>query len=88
MVSETFARRFFGNEDPIGKHFGRKLGESREFEIVGVARDARYFARGLDRPSGPLFFLPEAQAEYSQTSSARCSCATSSLRPDPTLTCR
>jgi len=67
VVSETFARRFFGNEDPIGKLFGRKLGESREFEIVGVARDARYFTRGLDRPSGPLFFLPEAQAEYSQT---------------------
>ena len=32
-----------------------------------MARDARYFTRGLDRPSGPLFFLPEAQAEYSQT---------------------
>jgi predicted permease len=67
VVSETFARRFFGNEDPIGKHFGRKPEASREFEIVGVAKDARYFTHDLDQPSGPLFFLPEAQAEYTQT---------------------
>ena len=32
-----------------------------------MARDARYFTRSLDQPSGPLFFLPEAQAEYAQT---------------------
>ena len=67
VVSEAFARKFFGDADPIGKHFGRKADGSREFEIVGVARDARYFTRSLDQPSGPLFFLPEAQAEYAQT---------------------
>ncbi len=67
VVSETFARKFFGDDDPIGKHFGRKPEATREFEIVGVARDARYFTRSLDRPSDPLFFLPEAQAEYAQT---------------------
>ena len=67
VVSETFARRFFGGDDPIGKHFGRKPEATGEFEIVGVARDARYFTRSLDRPSDPLFFLPEAQAEYAQT---------------------
>ena len=67
VVSETFARKFFGTEDPIGKHFGRKPEASREFEIIGVARDARYFTHDLDQPSGPLFFLPEAQAEYTQT---------------------
>jgi predicted permease len=67
VVSQTFARKFFGNEDPIGKHFGRTAGASREYEIVGVAKDARYFTGALDRPSGPLFFLPEAQAEYDQT---------------------
>jgi predicted permease len=67
VVSETFALKFFGSEDPIGKHFGRKPEASREFEIIGVARDARYFTHDLDQPSGPLFFLPEAQAEYTQT---------------------
>jgi predicted permease len=68
VVSETFARTFFGNDDPIGKHFGRKPVASREFEIVGVAKDARYFTRTLDQPSGPVFFLPAAQADYAQAS--------------------
>jgi predicted permease len=67
VISESFARRFFSNEDPIGKHFGKAAGESREFEVVGVAKDARYFAHNLDHPSGPFFFVPEAQAEYSRT---------------------
>jgi predicted permease len=66
VISEAFARKFFRNEDPIGKHFGWKPGASREFEVVGVAKDARYSVYNLDRPSGPFFFLPEAQAEYTR----------------------
>ncbi len=67
VISEAFARKFFKNEDPIGKHFGQTPGTSREFEVVGVAKDARYFTRGLDLPSGPFFFLPEAQADYTKS---------------------
>ncbi|HEX8764247.1 MAG TPA: ABC transporter permease, partial [Candidatus Acidoferrum sp.] len=66
VVNEAFARRFFKNEDPIGKHFGREPEASREFEVVGVAKDARYLPFNLDLPIGPFFFLPEAQGEYSQ----------------------
>jgi len=33
---------------------------------LGVAKDALYVTFNLDGPSGPFFFLPEAQAEYSQ----------------------
>ena len=66
VINEAFARKFFRNEDPIGKHFGRKPGANREFEVVGVVKDARYVTYNLDQPSGPFFFLPEAQAEYSQ----------------------
>jgi predicted permease len=66
VINEAFARKFFRNEDPIGKHFGRKPGASREFEVVGVTKDARYVTFNLDRPIGEFFFLPEAQAEYSQ----------------------
>ena len=66
VINEAFARKFFENEDPIGKHFGRKPEANREFEVVGVAKDARYVTFNLDQPSGPFFFLPEAQAEYSQ----------------------
>jgi predicted permease len=67
VVNEAFARKFFKNEDPIGKHFGQTPGTSREFEVVGVAKDARYFTHGLDQPSGPFFFLPEAQADYTKS---------------------
>jgi predicted permease len=66
VISETFARKFFKNEDPIGKHFGKEPAKSSEFEVVGVAKDARYLTFNLDRRILPLFFLPEAQAEYSQ----------------------
>ncbi len=67
VVSEAFARKFFGNEDPIGKHFGRMPSADREFDIIGIVKDARYVASALDQPSLPVFFLPEAQAEYAQT---------------------
>ena len=43
VVSETFVKWFFPNQDPIGKHFGLDLPEySTSFEIVGVVRDAKY----------------------------------------------
>jgi predicted permease len=62
VVNEAFARKFFGDEDPIGKHFGRVENKtSRLYEIVGVARDARYLTYQLDKPVDPLYFLPEAQ---------------------------
>jgi len=66
VISEAFARKFFRDEDPIGKHFGKDPGNSRQFEVVGIVKDARYLPFQLERPIGPFFFLPEAQAEYSQ----------------------
>ena len=39
VINEAFARRFFKNENPTGKYFGRfDLGESRQYEIVGIAK--------------------------------------------------
>ena len=66
VINEAFARKFFRDEDPIGKHFGTRAGASRQFEVVGVARDARFVANNLYQPILPLFFLPEAQADYTQ----------------------
>ena len=65
VINEAFARKFFQNEDPIGKHFGTEADNSRRYEVVGIAKDARYLT--LDKPDGAFFFLPEAQADYSQT---------------------
>jgi len=62
VINEAFARKFFKQEDPIGKHFGRsELGESRQYEIVAIAKDARYLTFELGQPIGPSYFLPEAQ---------------------------
>jgi len=67
VVSEAFARQFFRGDDPIGRHFGRAPDASREFEIVGVTEDARYYTRSIGGPAAPIYFLPETQADYSQT---------------------
>jgi len=59
VVNEAFARRFFPNEDPIGKHFGVGAAFSKSFEIVGIAEDAKY--RQPDRPVFPMYFIPRPQ---------------------------
>ncbi len=66
VINDTFARKFFKNEDPIGKHFGR-LGRdaSRQYEVVGIAKDIRNLTDNLDKPADPFFFLPEAQHDIS-----------------------
>lgn len=62
VVNEAFVRKFFKHEDPIGKHFGRsERGASRQYEIVGIAKDARYLTYNLDQPIAAFFFLPAAQ---------------------------
>jgi predicted permease len=62
VVNEAFARRYFGNQDPVGKHFGRLESQSsRLYEVVGVAKDARYLTIKLGKPVSPMFFLPGVQ---------------------------
>jgi predicted permease len=64
VINEAFARKFFPNEDPIGKHFGRnEIRAASQYEIVGVAKDARYLTTLLDQPITPMVFLPEAQQD-------------------------
>jgi len=67
VINEAFARRFFPHEDPIGRHFGRAPEASGQFEVAGVAKDARYLTESLDQPVRPFFFVPETQAEYAQS---------------------
>jgi predicted permease len=63
VINEAFARKFFKNEDPIGKHFGQGgIEYANNYEIVGVARDARFLTYNLEKPVGPFFFLPNTQS--------------------------
>ena len=64
VINEALARKFFKNQDPIGKHFGRDGLEAGQYEIVGVAKDARYLVETFGKRAAPFFFLPEAQHDF------------------------
>ena len=59
VVSETFARRYWPNDDPIGKRFLIGAVDREERTVVGVVGDIR--VRGLERRSEPQFYLPASQ---------------------------
>jgi predicted permease len=60
IVSESFARRFFGGRPAVGRRFGVDGPESsREIEIVGMVRDIK--PTDLWEPPPPLFYRPAAQ---------------------------
>lgn len=64
VVNESFVKRFFPSEDPIGKHFGvDSMAYAGSFEIVGVIPDFK-----INDPRSPahrLFLRPIAQ-QYTQ----------------------
>jgi len=55
VVNETMARAFWGDGDPVGKHF-RFADRGELYEIVGVARDSQYTTFG--KPPEPYFYVP------------------------------
>ncbi len=67
IVNETFVKRYFPNEDPVGKRFALgnrdddddKNEEEHWITIVGVVRDTR--RQGLDRPIRIESWMPLAQ---------------------------
>jgi predicted permease len=59
IVNETFAKRMFGNENPIGKRAMSSRDEKVEREIVGVVGDVRFF--GAADSSRALVWVPYAQ---------------------------
>lgn len=56
VISESFAKRYWPNESPIGKRFTCAFNERT---IVGVVGDVR--VRGLERQSEPQVYLPSQQ---------------------------
>jgi predicted permease len=71
VINQAFARKFFKGENPLGRHFGQHgIGSEREYEVVGIASDARYFDFDLDKPVAPMFFLAEGQHDRSSKAPA------------------
>jgi predicted permease len=56
VVSESFAREYWPEEDPLGRRFSFGL---QQRVVVGVVGDIR--VRGLEQPSEPQVYLPYGQ---------------------------
>ena len=61
VVSETMARRYWPNEEPIGKRFYIGSEPSDAFAVVGVVPDTRY--RDLREPLASVYY-PLAQSPF------------------------
>ena len=59
VVNQTFANKFFPNQNAIGKRFTYDYSKPDELEIIGVARDAKYARQRDDVP-------PTAYGSYRQ----------------------
>jgi putative ABC transport system permease protein len=69
IVTETFARQFFPNEDPIGKRIkpGISVYEDEKpqmREIIGVVADVK--SRGLSTELKPAYYVPQTQMPFNQ----------------------
>jgi predicted permease len=71
IINESMARRFFGNENPVGRRFGftnsvASCGDAPEpdpgsrIEIIGVVKDVKYAS--LRNEGRAMFYLPYYQA--------------------------
>jgi predicted permease len=69
VINQTMARRFFGDEAPLGKRFGfGRVENSGDIEVVGVARDSRYSRPRQGVPS--IAYLPFPQNALGMTTFA------------------
>jgi putative ABC transport system permease protein len=62
IVNETFAMKFTGGANPVGKHLhepGRPMRPAVDREIVGYVKDAVY--RSLRDPVPPTMYIPVSQ---------------------------
>src|SRR5260370_36720142 len=59
VVNEAFAKLGFGEENPLGRRFKFGEGSGTEFEIVGIARNARDGSLRGELPA--KVYLPFAQ---------------------------
>ena len=60
VINEAAVRKYFPNEDPIGKRFGSSPETSGQLEIVGVLHDAKY--NDVREPAPPTMYVPHTQA--------------------------
>lgn len=65
VVNESFAKLFFANRNPLGKHVTDEYGDKhRAFQVVGVARNSRDHSLRNDVP--PRFFTAAGQEAFDE----------------------
>lgn len=66
IVNETFARRLFPGESPIGKQFSLGSSDAARMQIIGVVEDGKY--AGLNEDQRPFVARPIWQSDIGPTS--------------------
>jgi predicted permease len=57
LINRAMARRYFPNENPLGRHFGWDREKASEYEIVGIVGDTKY--DDLRKVAEPTIYLPQ-----------------------------
>ncbi len=65
IVNETFARRFWPGEDPIGKRFSAGRADAPKMQVIGVAQNGKY--AGLNEDPKSFVFRPLWQSYTGST---------------------
>jgi predicted permease len=68
VISESSARRFWSQENPLGKRFKLDMdfrGKFTEFEVVGIAKDVRF--ANLTRVDPARVYLPTSTDHFQNT---------------------
>ncbi len=63
IINQTMAKRFWPNEDALGKHFSKKSVNGPFMEVVGIVQDGKY--QNLTETPQPFFYLPFEQSYLS-----------------------
>ncbi len=65
VINEAFAKKFFGNQNPIGQHFGpAPVSNAGTYEIVGIVQNIHYVTWGFRDPARAMYYIPEAQTVH------------------------
>ena len=65
ILSQTMAKKFWPNQDPVGKQFVLGGDFTHPMRIIGIAKDARY--QGVTGAFEPIFYVPFPQHSASES---------------------
>ena len=83
VVNEAMVKKFWPNQDPIGRHFKIGADPDHTITVVGVSKDSRY--QGITGVINPYFYLPFSQHYMADTLAAlqvRTSASPESMIPE------